>query len=342
LSSDTAKVKYAHPLKIEVNSQRTEHEIKVEGTYDLPALLRLGGELLGQGIQKDIYLAGRDHLRIREESGQCTLTHKHEDVGDTTRVKGVSSRFLSEAEVRRLIREHGIRVQVCKKRTWVRLGTAVIRLDEVEHLGQFVEISAADEASLSQVLGQLGLSGCRLIRQSYRDLMIARALPRWVQLVLRFHEKVGELAFGITSGILTTIGVLVGVNSATADRLAVVAAVVAIAVADSCSDAFGMYMARVSERGVAPKQALRHALGTLLGKAFLPLTFLGPLLVLPLDVAVWVDLAWGALALALLSAEQAVVEQRPVARRIARNLGLAVVIVANSILAGLLVARLKG
>jgi hypothetical protein len=162
-----------------------------------------------------------------------------------------------------------------------------------------------------------------------------------VQLVLRFHERVGELAFGITSGALTTMGALVGVWSATGDALAVVAAVVAIAVADSCSDAFGMYMAKVSERGVPPRRALRYALGTLAGKAFLPLTFLVPLLLLPLGVAVWVDLAWGALALALLSAEQAVVDQASVARRVARNLGLALVIVANSVLAGLLVGKLK-
>jgi hypothetical protein len=232
-------------------------------------------------------------------------------------------------------------VQVCKKRTWVRFGAAVIRLDEVEHLGQFVEISAADEGGLAAVLEKLGIERSALIRQSYLDLMIARALPRWVQLVLRFHEKVGELAFGITSGILTTIGVLVGVNTATADRLSVIAAVVAIAVADSCSDAFGMYMARVSERGAAPNRALRHALGTLVGKAFLPLTFLVPLLVLPLGAAVLVNLAWGALALAVLSAEQAVVEQSSVGRRVARNLGLALIIVANSALAGSLVAGLK-
>jgi hypothetical protein len=102
-----------------------------------------------------------------------------------------------------------------------------------------------------------------------------------------------------------------------------------------------MYMAKVSERGVAAGQALRYALATLAGKAFLPLTFLVPLLLLPLDTAVWVDLAWGALALALLSAEQAVVEQQSVLWRVARNLALALFIVGNSILAGSLVAKLK-
>jgi predicted adenylyl cyclase CyaB len=321
--------------------QRTECEGKVEGEFELAKLLSLGGELLGQGVQKDVYLAGHNHLRIREENGCFTLTEKLDDIGTSARVKGVSSQVLTEDEARRLTRQRGVRVQVCKKRTWVRLGTAVLRLDEVEHLGQFLEISAADEGGLFDILGRLGVARDRLIRKSYLDLMIARSLPRWLQLVLRFHERVGELAFGITSGILTTVGVLVGVNSATSDRLSVIAAIVAIAIADSCSDAFGMYMAKVSERGVAAGQALRYALATLAGKAFLPLTFLVPLLFLPLATAVWVNLVWGALALALLSAEQAVVEQQSVLWRVARNLALALFIVGNSIVAGSLVAMLK-
>ena len=100
-------------------------------------------------------------------------------------------------------------------------------------------------------------------------------------------------------------------------------------------------MAKMSERGASARQALRLAFGTLAGKAVLPLTFIVPLLVFPLGPAIWVDLGWGALTLGLLSAEQAVVEQQAISRRVARNLGLALVIVANSVLAGSLVAWLN-
>jgi predicted adenylyl cyclase CyaB len=324
-----------------MGTRRTECEVKLEGAIELRALLDRGGELLGQGVQKDYYLAGHKHLRIREEQGQLTLTEKAEDTGSKVRIREVSSQVLSPEEASQLINQRGVRILVCKKRTWVRLGGAIIRLDEVEHLGSFVEISAQDESALSQTLETLALTGRALIKESYQDLMVARSLPAWIQLVLRFHDRVGELTFGITSGILTTIGVLVGVNSATASRLSVIAAVVAVAVADSCSDAFGMYMAKVSERGSSARQALRLAFGTLAGKAVLPLTFIVPLLIFPLGAAIWVDLAWGALTLGLLSAEQAVVEQQAIARRVARNLGLALVIVVNSALAGSLVAWLK-
>jgi predicted adenylyl cyclase CyaB len=325
-----------------MTTQRTEYEGKIEGEFDLAKLLSLGGELLGQGVQKDTYLAGHNHLRIREENGRFTLTEKLDDAGTSARVKGVFSQVLTEDEATRLIRQRGVRVQVCKQRTWVRLGGAVLRLDEVEHLGQFLEVSAADEAGLFEVLDRLAIPRDRLIRRSYLELMVDRSLPRWLQVVLRLHERVGELTFGITSGILTTVGLLVGVFTATADRLSVIASVVSIAVADSCSDSFATYVARASERGAPPGRALRHALGTLSGKAVMPLTFLVPLLLLPLSVAVWVDLGWGALVLALLSAEQAVVEQRSVAPRVARNLALALFIVGASVLAGWLVARLRG
>jgi predicted adenylyl cyclase CyaB len=322
-------------------SQRQECEVKIAGLLDLPTLLNLGGELLGQGTQKDVYLAGHGTWRIREEKGQFCLTQKEEDVGETARVKGVSARVLSQEEADQLIRDRGVRVLVCKQRTWVRLDDSVIRLDEVEHLGTFTEISSRDEAGLMRALARLGIDQGRLIRQSYLELMIARSLPRWVQLALHFHDRVGELAFGITSGILTTLGVLVGVNSATASQLSVIASVVSIAIADSCSDAFGMYMAKVSERGMPRHLALRFAFRTLIAKACLPLTFLLPLLTLPLNGAVWVDLAWGAVALALLSAEQAIVDQQSIARRIGRNLTFALVIVLNSLLAGRLVKLLS-
>jgi predicted adenylyl cyclase CyaB len=125
-----------------MGTRRTECEVKVEGALDLRALLDRGGELLGQGVQKNYYLAGHKHLRLREEQGQFTLTDKAEDTGQRARIREVASQVLSPQEASRLIKERGIRVLVCKQRTWVRLDGAIIRLDEVEHLGSFVEISA--------------------------------------------------------------------------------------------------------------------------------------------------------------------------------------------------------
>ncbi len=52
-----------------MQTERIECDVKVQGTLGLSALLDRGGELLGQGTQRDIYLAGQHTVRIREEGG---------------------------------------------------------------------------------------------------------------------------------------------------------------------------------------------------------------------------------------------------------------------------------
>lgn len=318
---------------------RQEHQIKVEGTLDLSILLGLGAEALGQTSQEDIYLAGEETWRIRVEAGQMVFATKSHDTGDRARVKEVSERIISKTESDQLIRERGVRVVVCKTRTLFRLRETVIALDEVEHLGQFVEVRSTSEDELFRALEILGLENAEVIKKSYLDMIVDKALPKWLSAILRFHDRVGELTFGITSGILTTVGVLVGVNSATGSKLSVVAAIAAIAVADSCSDAFGMYMSKVSERGASRQAALRFTMGTLAGKFTLPLTFVVPIFALPLSTAVVVNLGWASIALALLSAEQAIVAQKPVLKEAGKNLLLAAVIVVLSTITGTLVAK---
>ncbi len=313
---------------------RKEFQVKVLGTIGLSLLLGLGAEPLGQVTQKDIYLVSEKTWRIREEAGQFLFTQKSHDIGQKARVKDVEERLITQTEANRLLKEKGVKVQVCKSRTLYRLNNSVVAVDRVEHLGDFVEISSAGEKELFQALRSLGFSTSEVVKESYLDMMVQKALPRWLQAVLLFHEKVGELTFGITSGILTTVGVLVGVNAATASKLSVIAAIVAIAVADSLSDAFGMYMSKVSERGGGRKVAFRYAMGTLAGKFFFPLTFIIPIAFSPLETAVWINLSWGGLVLILLSVEQALVAQESVLRQIARNVGLVIFIIAVSTLAG--------
>jgi VIT1/CCC1 family predicted Fe2+/Mn2+ transporter len=168
--------------------------------------------------------------------------------------------------------------------------------------------------------------------------MKSKNLPKWIQSLLRVHEKIGELSFGITSGILTTIGLMTGVNAATSSQLSVVAAIASIAVADSLSDAFGMYMSKVSERGNDSGAAVRYAAGTLVGKFIFPLTFIVPIFLFPLEIGIAIDLVWGGIALALLSAEQAIVSQSSVIKTVGRNLLLAAVIVILSAIVGSIVS----
>jgi vacuolar iron transporter family protein len=324
-----------------MEDMRHEYQLKIKGGVEPSVLIELGADPLGKVSQQDIYLAGQQTRRIRREGDQYIFAEKRHAKGNGTRVKEVAEDIISRAETDKLVRQFGVRAIVNKNRSLYRLNETVIAVDDVEYLGEFTELQSVSEQELFMSLEKLGLHKKDVFEESYLDLILAKKLSPFLQFVLRVHDKIGELTFGITSGILTTIGILVGVNSATSSRLSVIAAIATIAVADSASDAFGMYLSRLSERGATPGQALRHASGTFLGKFFLPFTFMLPILLLPLSSGVWVALAWGFMLLTLLAAEQAMVTQKPVVKNILRITGLAVGIVLVSYITGRLIASFE-
>jgi len=56
------------------------------------------------------------------------------------------------------------------------------------------------------------------------------------------------VSFGLTSGIITTLGVMVGLNTGTGLRLAVIGGILTVAIADAFSDAMGIHIAEESSR----------------------------------------------------------------------------------------------
>jgi len=100
------------------------------------------------------------------------------------------------------------------------------------------------------------------------------------------------LGFGLTSGVLTTLGLMVGLNAGTSSRAAVAAGIATIAVADAFSDALGV---RVSHEavGAGRQPAFIAAAATFLAKMLFALSFLVPVLLFELDVAVWLSVGWG-------------------------------------------------
>lgn len=320
---------------------RKECQIKVAGAVEGSLLVSLGAEFLGRVNQKDNYFEDKDGclLRIREEGENFLLTKKGNDFGERAREKEISEEVVDGRKAERLIKENSVKTVICKNRSLFRLENTLIVIDKVERIGEFVEVRAENEAEIFQTLRKLRLNEKDAIKESYLDLSAKENLSSWLKVITRFHEKVGELTFGITSGILTTIGVLTGVNSATDSKLSVVAAIIAIAVADSCSDTFGMYLSKMSERGVNRKSAIRYAVGTLAAKFFFPLTFIVPILFFSLRVGVVIDILWGLAALSLLSIEQAIVGEKPILKTVLRNIVLAELIVFLSTLVGLLISR---
>lgn len=109
------------------------------------------------------------------------------------------------------------------------------------------------------------------------------------------------LSFGVTSGIITTLGLIVGLHSGTHSKLAVIGGILTIAVADAFSDALGIHISQESQNRHTSIAIWESTAATFLAKFAFALTFVAPVLILPLTVAIEVSVAWGLLLLAVLS-----------------------------------------
>lgn len=107
-------------------------------------------------------------------------------------------------------------------------------------------------------------------------------------------------SFGLTSGIITTLGLMIGLNSGTHSKLAVVGGIIAIAITDALSDAIAMH---VAEESTGDKNSLSiwHAtFATFITKFGFSTIFVVPVLLLPLNTAIIFSIVFGLFALSVL------------------------------------------
>src|SRR6266850_6989069 len=87
-------------------------------------------------------------------------------------------------------------------------------------------------------------------------------------------------SFGLTSGVITPLGLMVGLNAGTHSRLAVIGGIVTIAVADALSDALGIHVAEESKNNGSVSEVWESTIAALLAKFLTALTFVVPVLLL--------------------------------------------------------------
>lgn len=117
---------------------------------------------------------------------------------------------------------------------------------------------------------------------------------------MKHSLKVG-FSFGLTSGIITTLGLMVGLSSGTSSKLAVIGGILTIAIADASSDALGIHISEESENKHTTREIWESTLSTFICKFAIALTFLVPVLMLELISAIVVSIVWGLSLLCIFS-----------------------------------------
>lgn len=117
---------------------------------------------------------------------------------------------------------------------------------------------------------------------------------------MKLSLKTG-FSFGLTSGIITTLGLIVGLHAGTHSQIAVIGGILTIAIADAFSDALGIHVSQESQNKYTTKAIWEATVATFLSKFIFALTFIAPILFFNLDQAILVSVIWGFSALSVFS-----------------------------------------
>ena len=147
------------------------------------------------------------------------------------------------------------------------------------------------------------------------------------------------LFFGATSGVITTLGLITGLNAGTHSVTAVLGGIFVIAVADAMSDALGIHLAEEANPNATTQHIWSATISTFLNKFIFAISFAVPLLLLPLDQAVIASLLWGMLVIIVLSYFLARAQKVSPVLIVAEHLGIATLVVVLSHLIGEWVSR---
>jgi VIT1/CCC1 family predicted Fe2+/Mn2+ transporter len=149
------------------------------------------------------------------------------------------------------------------------------------------------------------------------------------------HSLKTGFSFGSTSGIITTLGLMVGLHAGTQSKLAVMGGILTIAIADAFSDALGIHISEESENKHSTKEIWESTAATFLSKFIFAITFLVPVLWLELPTAIVVSVIWGLSLLGLFSFYIAKAQRAKPWRIIAEHLIIAWVVIAITHYVGL-------
>ena len=117
---------------------------------------------------------------------------------------------------------------------------------------------------------------------------------------MKLSFKTG-LSFGLTSGVITTLGLIVGLNASTGSQLVVIGGILTIATADAFSDALGVHISQESQNRHSEQSIWEATIATFLSKFLFALTFIVPFLLFKTAEAILINIVWGFAALSFFS-----------------------------------------
>jgi VIT1/CCC1 family predicted Fe2+/Mn2+ transporter len=134
-------------------------------------------------------------------------------------------------------------------------------------------------------------------------------------------------SFGLTSGIITTLGLMIGLNSSTNSSIVVIGGIMTIAIADSLSDALGIHISEEAENKHTEIEIWESTISTFLFKFIIASSFVIPILLLKLTIAIIVNIILGLFLLCIFSFNIAKSQKTKPLRVVLEHLLIAIVVI---------------
>lgn len=109
------------------------------------------------------------------------------------------------------------------------------------------------------------------------------------------------VGFGLTSGVITTLGMIIGLHSGTRSKLAVEVGIIILAIADALSDSMGIHVSEEAEMEHTTKELWETSFFTFISKLLVTLTFIIPIEILDLSNAILASVFWGLFLITIFS-----------------------------------------
>ena len=138
-----------------------------------------------------------------------------------------------------------------------------------------------------------------------------------------------RFSFGGPAAIVTSMGLIVGLDAATVTKAAVVQSLLIIALADNLTDSLSVHIYQESER-LAERQAYRITVANFFTRLLTSLSFVIILLLSPMSVAVYICVTWGFVLLSGLSYLLAKARRVDAFTEIAKHSAIALTVIAVS------------
>ncbi|HPC34434.1 MAG TPA: hypothetical protein PLP73_02135 [Candidatus Absconditabacterales bacterium] len=144
--------------------------------------------------------------------------------------------------------------------------------------------------------------------------------------------------FGATSGIITTLGLMVGLALGSGSSVLVIGGVLTIAVADSLSDALGIHISEES-KNQSHKAVWMSTIATFLTKFIFTMSFIIPVLFFSLRTAVIVSIVWGLLLIFLLSYKVAKDRKDNILHTTLEHIGITILVIILTYFIGIWISK---